>query len=310
MHIPDGFLDAKTWLSTTLASSGAISYSLKKLKADLDDKRLPFMGVLAAFIFAAQMINFPIPGGTSGHLLGGALAAILLGPWAASLVMTIILVVQALLFADGGITTLGANIFNMAILAPFIGAYFYSLIIKLSNNKLTSLAAFIAAWITVVIAAISTALELSISGTSPLKLALPAMVGWHTIIGAGEGLITASVVNYLARIRPDLLNLSKEAREKGRGLIVIGGLALALAVFLSPFASALPDGLERVAKDLGFLERGTNLVKGPLSDYTWPSIANEKLATALAGFLGVIITFLIAYAIVIVLKRRQMSNGT
>jgi cobalt/nickel transport system permease protein len=308
MHIPDGFLDAKTWLSTAIASSGAISYSVKKLKTQLDDKRLPFMGVLAAFIFAAQMINFPIPGGTSGHLLGGALAGILLGPWAASLVMTIILVVQALLFADGGITTLGANIFNMAILAPFIGAYLYNLITKLSNNKLTSLAAFTAAWTTVVIAALSVALELSVAGTSPLKLALPAMAGWHAIIGVGEGLITVSVVNYLVRVRPDLLTFSKEERGRSGGLIVIGGLALALAVFLSPFASALPDGLERVAKDLGFLEKGTNLVKGPFLDYAWPGITSEKLATALAGLLGVIVTFLIAYAVIIILKRRQMSN--
>jgi cobalt/nickel transport system permease protein len=183
MHLPDGFLS----LPITL---------------------LTWMGVCAAFIFAAQMINFPIPGGTSGHLLGGALAGILLGPWAGSLVMTVVFIVQAVLFQDGGLTVLGANIFNMGLIGTFGGYYLYKgLRTAFGFNRWRgmAIATAVTAWASVVVASIMCAVELALSGTVLWAVALPAMLTWHLIIGIGEALITLVTVSYIWRIRPDLL---------------------------------------------------------------------------------------------------------
>ena len=166
------------------------------------------MGVCAAFIFAAQMINFPIPGGTSGHLVGGTLAAILLGPWAGTLVVTVVFIVQAVLFQDGGLTVLGANILNMGLIGTFFGYYLYRAIrFALGRNswKSMSIATVVAAWCSVVIAAIATALQLALSGTVPLIVSMFAMVGWHVVIGIGEAIITLIAVGYVWRSRPDLI---------------------------------------------------------------------------------------------------------
>jgi cobalt/nickel transport system permease protein len=166
------------------------------------------MGVMGAFIFAAQMMNFPVAGGTSGHLLGGALAAILLGPWAAILVMTAVVGLQALLFQDGGLAALGANVFNMGVLTAFVGYGVYVLLRPLERAWAPGrvVAAFAAAWVSVEVAAIATSFQLAISDTSPLDVALPAMVGVHALIGIGEGLITAAALSFLLAARPDLVS--------------------------------------------------------------------------------------------------------
>jgi cobalt/nickel transport system permease protein len=166
------------------------------------------MGVCAAFIFAAQMINFPIPGGTSGHLLGGTLASVLLGPWAGSLVMVAVFIVQAVVFQDGGLTVLGANIVNMGLIGTFAGYYLYEAIRRvLGWNSWGGIGAgtAIAAWVSVFVAAIVTALQLAASGTVPLDVAIPAMAGWHVMIGIGEAIITVIAVSFIYRTRPDLL---------------------------------------------------------------------------------------------------------
>ncbi len=208
LHVPDGFLNAPVLTITWLISIGLIALALNRVQAEYQDRAVPLMGVCAAFIFAAQMINFPIPGGTSGHLLGGTLAGALLGPWAGSLVMTVVFIVQGVVFQDGGITAMGANIFNMGLIGTFGGYYLLRTIrYAIGRDKLSGMivGTSIAAWLSVVVAAVFCALELAISGTVPFNVAMSAMVGWHIFIGIGEALITVATVTFIWRTRPDLL---------------------------------------------------------------------------------------------------------
>lgn len=211
MHIPDGFLNLATAGSTYLVSAGAVGFSLREANRKLGEKHVPLMGVTAAFIFAAQMLNFPIVGGTSGHLLGAALAAILLGPWAGVLIMSCVLVVQALIFQDGGLTTLGANIFNMGLVASFASYYLYRGIAYIGggSNKSRLWGGFIAAWASVFLASLAAALELGFSGIVPLRIVLPAMGGIHALIAVGEGLITVAVLRLVMAARKDLMELQR-----------------------------------------------------------------------------------------------------
>ncbi len=207
LHIPDGFLNLPVIVVTWLLTLGLIYVTLDRVQAQYQERTVPLMGVCAAFIFAAQMINFPIPGGTSGHLLGGTLAGVLLGPWAGSLVMTAVFIVQGFVFQDGGITVMGANIFNMGLVGTFGGYYLFSAIRKaIGRNKIAGMVtgSAIAAWTSVMIASVLCAVELAFSGTIPFSVALVAMVGWHLIIGVGEALITVAVVTFIWRTRPDL----------------------------------------------------------------------------------------------------------
>lgn len=210
MHIPDGFLDTKTWIGMGGISTIFISIAVRKANRKISEKHIPLFGVMAAFVFASQMFNFPVGGGTSGHFLGATLIAILLGPWASVLIMTTVLTVQCLVFQDGGITALGANIFNMGVVGGFLGYYVNTIIqLFIHGRKGTLIGSFTAAWCSIVLSAICCAIELGVSGTIPLKLGIPAMAGIHAIIGIGEGLITAATLSLLARVRPDLLNLQK-----------------------------------------------------------------------------------------------------
>jgi cobalt/nickel transport system permease protein len=210
MHIPDGFISAPVATTGIVVAAGFVGYAVKATNKKMGEKQIPLMGVLAAFIFAAQMLNFPIAGGTSGHLIGAALAAILLGPWAGILIMTCVLAVQCLVFQDGGLFALGVNIFNMGIVASFIGYYVYRGSTLFGGQKRrTLIGGGLAAWSSVVIASIACAVELAISGTVPLGVALPAMVGVHALIGIGEGVITVAVLSLIMATRADLLELQK-----------------------------------------------------------------------------------------------------
>lgn len=209
MHIPDGFLDVKTFSILGVVSAVTVGIAVKKLNKRLGDKHIPLLGVLSAFIFAAQMLNFPVAGGTSGHFMGGVLAAVLLGPSAGILIMTVVLIIQCFVFQDGGLTALGANIFNMGIIGSVIGFYIYTGLKKIIQNMFVS--AFVSAWLSIVLSASFCAVELAISGTVPLKIAMPAMVSVHTLIGIGEGLITSSVLGFISKVRPDLLEIDKES---------------------------------------------------------------------------------------------------
>jgi cobalt/nickel transport system permease protein len=208
LHVPDGFLNGPVLGVTWLISIALIAIALNRVQAEYQDRAVPLMGVCAAFIFAAQMINFPIPGGTSGHLLGGTLAGALLGPWAGSLVMAVVFIVQGVVFQDGGITAMGANIFNMGLIGTFGGYYILRMVRNaIGRDKLSGMVAgtAVAAWLSVVIAATFCAFQLAISGIVSLNVALGAMVGWHILIGIGEALITVATVTFVWRTRPDLL---------------------------------------------------------------------------------------------------------
>lgn len=211
MHIPDGFISTPVAVAGIAVAAGSVAYAVKATNKKMGEKQIPMMGVLAAFIFAAQMLNFPVIGGTSGHLVGAALAAILLGPWAGVLVMTCVLMVQSLVFQDGGLLALGVNIVNMGVIPCFVGYYLYRGITSLFGRRRLGImvGAGLTGWLTVVVSAIFCALELAISGTVPLKVALPSMAGVHAVIGIGEGLITAAVLALVLATRADLLELQK-----------------------------------------------------------------------------------------------------
>jgi cobalt/nickel transport system permease protein len=294
LHIPDGFLSTSVSLVGWLLAIAAVSIALRQTRGQLGSRQIPLMGVLAAFIFAAQAINFPVAGGTSGHLLGGALAAIVLGPWAAVLVMTSVVAMQALLFQDGGLLALGFNIVNMGVLTAFTGHLVYSWLKKLLGAGRNSLlaAGALGAWASVMVSATATAVQLSISGTSPLTIALPAMAGVHALIGIGEALITLGALAFIYASRRDLLNIGERAPAKAAANWAAVGLAVALVVAaLSPLASGAPDGLERVAQDLGFMGAALEPVFDILPDYSVPFIGNEVVSGIAAVVIGTLLTF-------------------
>lgn len=288
MHIPDGFLNVFVSLTCWAITVVLIGIAVRRTQDELGERQIPLMGIMAAFIFAAQMLNFPVAGGTSGHLLGGALAAITLGPWAAMLVMACVIGVQGLLFQDGGLIVMGANILNMGLLTCLVGYGVYR--IGLGRSRMLRLAlAAVAAWLSVMTGALSTALQLWLSGTSPLAVVLPAMLGVHALIGVGEALITVAALSFIMRTRPDLIEQNAMQARGGRGWIAAGlGLALLVVVF-SPLASANPDGLERVAEDSGFLDRGQSAPYQIIPDYTLPFLGETPLSTIIAGMIGVLI---------------------
>ncbi|MFD0674827.1 energy-coupling factor ABC transporter permease [Cohnella sp. GCM10027633] len=197
MHIPDGFLDVKSCVAAGALGAGALAYSLRKSRDTLVRSEVPKIALIGAFIFAAQMLNFPIAGATSGHFLGGALAAILFGPSIAVIVMSCVLIIQALVFQDGGLTVLGANILCTGVIGIYAGYGVYRAGLALLKGRASPVVTFIAAWVSIVAASCGVAVLLAWSGTFPLDVALAAMAGWHSLIGIGEGLLTAMVVAYL-----------------------------------------------------------------------------------------------------------------
>jgi cobalt/nickel transport system permease protein len=298
MHIPDGFVSVPVAGATSLASVVALFIAVKRSKTAFGIRRAPILGLTTAFIFAAQMINFPVAGGTSSHLLGGTLAAIILGsPWAGILCIATVLIIQAVLFADGGITALGANIFNMAVIGVWTGWILTQTLQKLlgSSQKRLPLVGGIAAAFSVVAAAIACAIELALSGIAPSIVILPTMTGVHILIGIGEGLITGGVLTYLATTRPDLLP-GEEQRFQG-WLVPIVSVFL-IAGVLSLFASAWPDGLERVAESLGFINLAEVVrvnIPTPFADYGIQGLG--QIGTSIAGLLGSGLCFGVAFGI-------------
>jgi len=265
-----------------------VGIAISKTNKSLGEKQIPLMGIMAAFIFAAQMLNFPVAGGTSGHFLGGALAAMVLGPWAGVLVMTAVIAVQGLLFQDGGLLVMGANIFNMGLLTAMIGFGLYRA--AAGRSKGTRLAvAGAAAWLAVLAAALVASLQLWLSGASRLEIVVPAMLGVHVLIGIGEAIITVAALAFIEQTRPDLLEEKAVAAKGGSGWVYAGVVISLLAVLLSPLASASPDGLERVAENMGFLELGQSAPYEILPDYTIPFLGETALSTIVAGVVGALV---------------------
>ena len=299
MHIPDGFLDTKTVVTTTALSLTGVAAAWRQTKSSVEPQRIPLLGVTAAFVFAAQMLNFPVAGGTSGHLMGAVLCSVLIGPGGAIIVMTSVLVVQCLLFADGGVLALGANIFNMGIVGTLTGSLFYHGLHRFFPSRRGRIAAVaLASWSSVVVASMCCAGELAWSGTVQWRIAFPAMTGVHAVIGVGEALISCLVIVAVQKARPELVPSSENPRSvKKTGVIVVYGLTIAvgLVIFISPFASQWPDGLEKVAATFGF---DTKAIQHPIAskvipDYHFPGVSSLTLATILGGVVGVGVVFLL-----------------
>ncbi len=310
MHIPDGFLSAPVFISLWLVTIVVIGYALKRVSADLGERQVPIMGVLAAAIFAGQMLNFAVAGGTSGHLIGAALVTIILGPWAAMIVLTCVITVQALIFQDGGLLVLGANIFNMAIVGVTVAYMVFRTTRRLAGDRPWSLIAsgFLSAWASVEIAALGTALELALSGTSPANIAIPAMGGIHALIGIGEGLITVGALVFLHASHSEFIKFGQAAPVRGNLVWAIGlVLALLLAV-ASPLASRHPDGLISVAAHYGFLNTEQLPLFKLIPHYLFPGVENKTLATILAALLGTLIVFVVAFSVAYSRRRKTSSS--
>ncbi len=224
LHTPDGFLTVPVALVMWVVAVTALAISVQRTNRTLDERQIPLMGVMAAFIFAAQMVNFPVAGGTSGHLLGGVLAAVLLGPWAGTLVMACVIAVQALVFQDGGLVVLGANIVNMGVIGTMGGYVVYRSLARILGGESRGRipAAGVAAWLSVVGAAVAISIELAVSGTTAIEVSLPIMMGVHAVIGIGEALITMAALAFIRATRPDLLDL--RVASEARALRARGGL--------------------------------------------------------------------------------------
>lgn len=304
MHIPDGLLDAKTAAATVALSAAGLGVALRQVRRVLPRRKVPLLGLSAAFVFAAQMVNFPVAGGTSGHLLGGVLVAALLGPAAAVVVLATVLFVQCFLFGDGGVSALGANVLNMALVGSVGGwAVFRGVSRWLSGLRGQVAAVAFAGWCSTVLAALGCAGQLAASGTVDGAVAFPAMTAVHMLIGLGEGLITGLVFLAIVRARPELAPAAGPTYDSGSpaGLVGLGLVAsLGLALFVAPFACPWPDGLETVAAKLGFEARARGpLLPVPIPDYEMPGIGRPAAAVAAAGAVGT----LLAFGLALVLSR-------
>jgi cobalt/nickel transport system permease protein len=311
MHIPDGFLSVTVSLVMWLVSLITLAYALKKVNEELSDRLVPQMGILAACIFAGQMLNFTVAGGTSGHLIGAALATIVLGPWAGIVVMTCVIGIQALIFQDGGLLALGANLFNMGIVGVTVSYFTYRSINSLLGKKPGGLVLgqFLSAWLSVFVASLSCSLQLAISGTSPINIVLPVMAGIHALIGVGEGLITVGALAFFEAALPTYLS-TKVTEKPANKVVWVAGMLIALAlVVISPLASAHPDGLEWVAERQGFLDNAQAPLFEIIPDYLIPGVSSEAYATILAGVAGIIIVLGITLILFVAQKRKKRYSS-
>lgn len=319
MHAPDGFLEPAVAAATAVISVAILALCLRAAKDELGDRQVPLAGITAAFVFAAQMFNFPVASGTSGHLLGGALAAILLGPHVGTLVVSVVVVVQALLFADGGLTALGYNVLNMAIVPAFGGWALYKLFRKLlpANASGVVVGTGLAAAASVVLSSMAFSIEWLFGASAPVPFdtVFTAMVGVHALIGIGEGVLSALMVSAVLATRPDLvvgardldIDAVSDRRPVGVRAFVLGGLLVAVffAAVVSQFAVDDPDGLERVAIDEGFESSAAEhaIADSIFADYATTGIDNETVSLAVAGLAGVALTLLVGYGIVVATRR-------
>jgi len=320
VHAPDGFLNAGTALATGAISVGTVGLALRQAKHYLLDRQIPLAGITAAFVFAAQMFNFPVAAGTTGHLLGGALAAILLGPHMGAVVVTVVVLVQALVFADGGLTALGYNILNMAVIPAYGGYAVFRLFRRLLPDTSGGAvgAAGLAAWVSVVLSAMAFSIEWLFGATAPVSFTrvFAAMVGFHVLIGIGEGVISALTVGVVLASRPDLVvgaaDLDRRQLEDRRRTrtptFLIAGLLAALfaASVVSQFAFDDPDGLERVAEDTGIVVSAEDhaLSDSIFADYATAGIENEAVSLAVAGVAGTLIVLAVGWGLFLGPRKR------
>ncbi|MEU6391333.1 energy-coupling factor ABC transporter permease [Streptomyces sp. NPDC046939] len=340
MHVPDGFINAPVSAAAGVVAAGAVAVSLRGARRELDERTAPLAGLVAAFIFAVQMLNFPVAAGTSGHLLGGALAAILVGPYTGVLCVSVVLLMQGVLFADGGLTALGVNITDMAITTTVVAYLVFRGLVKVlpRSRRSITVASFAAAVLSVPAAALVFTLFYAVGGTTDVSIGkvATAMIGVHVLIGIGEAVITALTVGAVVAVRPDLVygarGLHRPLKLKVGGKLVdapaaapapvaarshrklwITGLvtSLVLAGFVSFYASANPDGLEKVAHDKGIDSKTKEhaAADSPLADYGVKDITDARLSGGLAGVIGVGVTVVAGSGIFWALRRRRTSDA-
>ncbi len=330
MHIPDGLLNPATliilWIVAIIVMILGYFKMGKIFEKEDSEKLIPYIGVLAATIFAFQFVNYPVPGGTSGHLIGGTLVAVILGPWASVIILFLVLVVQSL-FGDGGILALGANTFNMGIIGGFVGFYIVVFLVKILNKtsikkemKVT-IATAIGSYIAIILASFMCGIELGLSGAIPLGIAIPAMVYWHVLIGIGEAIISALIVFYIYRVKPDLIttdsymenkvilfNLTKYKKPIISIVVVVGGLLLMIAVgFTIGFLSDAPDGLERVLIDQNGESWLENLVSPWIPLFSW---ITSDYGAAILGIVLSVTLMSSAFYLIIRYKKKHSINIT
>ncbi|MFX0008063.1 MAG: energy-coupling factor ABC transporter permease [Promethearchaeota archaeon] len=332
MHIPDGVLDPITiiglWIVVIIVMILGYFKMGKRFEKEDSDKLIPYIGVLAAVIFAFQFVNYPVPGGTSGHLVGGTLIAVILGPWASVMILFLVLLVQSL-FGDGGILALGANAFNMGIIGGIIGFYIVLFIVKMLNKTSlkkeikVSISTALGSYIAIVLAAFMCGIELSLAGAVPIEIAIPAMVYWHLLIGVGEAIISGLIIFYIYKVKPNFitteplmlnktinLNISKYKRPITSVIVVTGTLLLMIAVgFTLGFLSNNPDGLERVLIDHNGESWLDNLVSPWIPLLSW--ITNDYGA-AITGTVLTIGVMSFTFYLITKYKRRisiKISNS-
>ncbi|WEH40226.1 energy-coupling factor ABC transporter permease [Streptomyces sp. AM 2-1-1] len=346
MHVPDGFINAPVSVATGVVAAGAVAVSLRGARRELGERTAPLAGLMAAFIFAVQMLNFPVGAGTSGHLLGGALAAILVGPYTGVLCVTVVLLMQGILFADGGLTALGVNITDMGVVTTVVAYGVFRLLMRVlpRRRSTVTVASFVAALVSVPAAALAFTFLYWIGGTTdiPIGDVFKAMVTVHVFIGIGEAVITAATVGAVIAVRPDLVHGARGfaaplklrvdgklvdaapaaatrgtktigvATRSTRGLLAAGLLAaLVLAGFVSYYASSSPDGLEKVATDQG-IDRHVKehaSADSPLADYGVKDVDDARLSGGLAGVIGVGATVVVGGTVFWVIRRRRDEGG-
>ncbi|MDG4596029.1 MAG: energy-coupling factor ABC transporter permease [Candidatus Contendobacter sp.] len=303
MHIPQNLLDGSICPVTAVVSGLCLAGAALAAHRSAEKPQPLRFAAITAFIFAAQMMNFPISGGTSGHLLGGVLASALLGVPFGVLALALVVTIQALVFADGGLTVLGANVLNMAVLGAGLGGLLRLELLKRlpASGSRVWIAAGLASWASVMLAALACAVELALTGVLPLEQVVPAMLGVHALIGVGEALITCAALALFKQ--PATVGAVSASRD----FAVPALAALLIALCLSPFASPLPDGLEAVMAHYQVLHEAAPLFVTPLADYQVADIASEGLSTALAGLVGVALTFLTAWALALPLTRARAA---
>ncbi|MEU6660667.1 energy-coupling factor ABC transporter permease [Streptomyces sp. NPDC046821] len=340
MHVPDGFINAPVSAAAGVVAAGAVAVSLRGARRELDERTAPLAGLVAAFIFAVQMLNFPVAAGTSGHLLGGALAAILVGPYTGVLCVSVVLLMQGVLFADGGLTALGVNITDMAITTTVVAYLVFRGLVKVlpRGRRSITVASFVAALLSVPAAAVVFTLIYAIGGTTDVSIGkvATAMVGVHVLIGIGEAVITALTVGAVVAVRPDLVygarGLNQPLKLRVNGELVdaadtpaqpvsapgshrkiwITGLvtSLVLAGFVSFYASSNPDGLEKVAHDKGIDKKTQKHASdgSPLAGYGVKDVTDARLSGGLAGVIGVGVTVVAGSGIFWALRRRRSAQ--
>jgi cobalt/nickel transport system permease protein len=291
MHLPDGSLDNVTCTVTTLLAAGAVGFAYRQARRESATWNASVFASTCAFVFAMQMVNFPVAQGVSGHMVGGTLAGALLGPWLGLMAMTLVLVAQCFLAADGGITTLGANILTMGVVATWGGAVLRSIIQPFAQRPAASLAASaFAAWASICAAGVACAVIWSIGSAVPRSEVLGPMLSIHARIGIGEAVITAAALAVVMA-----WNARKLPAIPYSAALCAFAAAMAVAMFAAPFAAASPDGLESIAAGWTVWPEG-GFAFAPLADYQFPGLGNEAIATALAGAVGTLVVFMLAQA--------------